>query len=106
MLTGDLRNQIDKLSDSFWSGGVSNPPDVLKRLANRETTQKERPRTDKSFTVPKAHIAAKGYDLSLHRYKEVQHGVVKHRDPQDILKDLWILEDEIQAGRKELEAML
>jgi hypothetical protein len=25
MLTGDLRNQVDRLWDSFWSGGIANP---------------------------------------------------------------------------------
>jgi hypothetical protein len=25
MLTGDIRNQIDRIWDAFWSGGISNP---------------------------------------------------------------------------------
>ena len=24
MLTGDLRNKVDRLWDTFWSGGISN----------------------------------------------------------------------------------
>jgi type I restriction enzyme M protein len=24
MLTGELRNQIDRIWDTFWSGGISN----------------------------------------------------------------------------------
>ena len=32
MLTGDLRNQIDRLWDSFWSGGTSNPLEVMEQI--------------------------------------------------------------------------
>ena len=56
--------------------------------------------------MPKADIAALGYDLSLNRYKEVLHESVAHRHPKEILADLWKLEDEIQQAMRELEAML
>jgi type I restriction enzyme M protein len=56
--------------------------------------------------VPKADIAANGYDLSINRYKEVVHAVVAHRAPQEILAELAKLEDEIAAGMKVLEGML
>ncbi len=29
MLTGELRSQIDKIWDAFWSGGISNPLEVM-----------------------------------------------------------------------------
>ena len=56
--------------------------------------------------MPKADIAAAGYDLSLNRYKEVVHEEVQHRAPKDILLDLEKLEGEIQQGLKELDGML
>lgn len=84
----------------------NNLPDVLKRWSLRSESEKQRPRTAQSFCVPKAEIAANGYDLSLNRYKEVQHEQVEHRAPKDILTELWKLEDEIQKGMKELEGML
>jgi type I restriction enzyme M protein len=56
--------------------------------------------------VPKADIAAQGYDLSLNRYKEVVHEDVEHRPPKEILVDLAKLEAEIQQEMKELEGML
>lgn len=65
-----------------------------------------RPRTAKSFCVPKADIAAQGYDLSLNRYKEVVHEAVQHRAPKDILAGLVKLEEEIQKGMKDLQGML
>ena len=29
MLTGEIRNQIDRIWDAFWSGGISNPLEVI-----------------------------------------------------------------------------
>ena len=67
----------------------------------RDGAERERPRTAQSFCVPKADIAAHGYDLSLNRYKEVVHEAVEHRAPKEILVDLAKLEEEIQQGMKE-----
>jgi type I restriction enzyme M protein len=94
----------------------NNLPDILARwrtlspspLAGEGRGEGEinRPRTAQSFCVPKADIAAQGYDLSLNRYKEVVHEVVEHGAPKEILADLARLEEEIQRGMKELEGML
>jgi len=65
-----------------------------------------RKRTEQSFLVPKADIAAQGYDLSLNRYKEVVHEEATHRPPSEILASLGKLETEIQQGMAELENML
>ncbi|NDG76164.1 MAG: SAM-dependent DNA methyltransferase, partial [Synechococcaceae bacterium WB8_1B_136] len=32
MLTGELRNQVDRIWDAFWSGGIANPLEVLEQL--------------------------------------------------------------------------
>lgn len=32
MVTGDLKNQIDRIWDTFWSGGISNPIDVIEQM--------------------------------------------------------------------------
>jgi type I restriction enzyme M protein len=87
----------------------NNLPDVLARwqtiIANPES-ELSRPRTAQSFMVPKAEIAAQGYDLSLNRYKEVEHEVVVHRSPTEILDDLAALDAEIAAGLVELRVAL
>jgi type I restriction enzyme M protein len=84
----------------------NNLPDVLARWAGRNGAERDRKRTEQSFCVAKADIAAQGYDLSLNRYKEVEHDEVEHVAPQAILKELNHLEHEIQLGLKELEGML
>jgi type I restriction enzyme M protein len=84
----------------------NNLPDALARWAKRDSTERERARTAQSFCVPKADIAAQGYDLSINRYKEVVHEAVEYEHPLEILAKLRQLEDEIQAGMAELEGML
>ncbi len=56
--------------------------------------------------MPKADIAAQGYDLSLNRYKEVVHEEVHHRPPKEMLADLARMERDIQQGIVELEDLL
>jgi type I restriction enzyme M protein len=83
----------------------SDLPDILKRWQNR-AKEKGRKRTDQSFLVPKAEIAANDYDLSINRYKEVAYEAVEYDSPKVILQRLAKLEEEIAKGRKELENML
>src|ERR1043166_7542197 len=32
MLTGEIRNQIDRTWDAFWSGGISNPLEIIEQI--------------------------------------------------------------------------
>lgn len=32
MLTGEIRNQIDQIWNAFWTGGISNPIEVIEQL--------------------------------------------------------------------------
>src|SRR5881409_1118974 len=32
MLTGDIRNQIDRICDAFWAGGIANPLEVIEQI--------------------------------------------------------------------------
>jgi len=85
---------------------ANNLPGVLGRWPERDRGERDRPRTAQSFCVPKADIAAQGYDLSLNRYHEVVHQTVEHRAPIEILAELVRLEEEIQRGMDELNGML
>lgn len=84
----------------------NNLPDILVRWSQRAGLELSRARTAQSFCVPKADIAAQGYDLSLSRYKEVEHEQAAHRRPLDILCELRRLEDEIVEGMLELQGLL
>lgn len=32
MVTGELRAQVDKVWDAFWSGGIANPVEVIEQI--------------------------------------------------------------------------
>jgi type I restriction enzyme M protein len=81
-------------------------PDVLVRWKKRGDAERKRPRTAQSFCVPKAEIAAHGYDLSLNRYKEVVHEDVDHIPPKKIIAELKMLEAEIQQDLGDLDRMV
>jgi len=94
----------------------SDLPDILQRWQSlspsplvgegRGEGESSRKRTDQSFLVPKAEIAANDYDLSINRYKEIVYEAVEYDPPQVILQRLADLEAEIAVGREELEGML
>jgi type I restriction enzyme M protein len=84
----------------------NNLSDVLARWTQREGAERNRARTEQSFTVKREEIEAADYDLSLNRYKEVVHAKVEHVSPLHLLKELNAIESEIQVGLKALEGML
>jgi type I restriction enzyme M protein len=106
LLAEDKLGPVPAAAPTAEEHAKNNLPDVLARWAERDGTERKRPRTAQSFSVPKADIAAQGYDLSLNRYKEIVHEAVEHRSPRKILADLAKIEEDIQQGMKELERML
>jgi type I restriction enzyme M protein len=106
LLSDDKLGPIPAEKLSQEEHAQNNLPDVLARWPHRETAERKRSRTAQSFAVPRAEIAAKNYDLSLNRYKEVVNEEVKHDPPKKILVELKKLEAEILHGIEELEGML
>ena len=102
----------DVQADGFSLDDRRNPieandlPDVLARWGRRDGDEQNRARTEQSFCVPKADIAAQGYDLSLNRYTEVVHDEVKYRAPLEIIADLEKLDTEIRQGLADLKDAL
>jgi type I restriction enzyme M protein len=76
------------------------------RWEERDDAERQHPRTGQSFCVPKAEVAAAAYDLSLNRYKEMEHEDQIHAAPVEIIRDLKRLEEEIANGIASLEEML
>jgi type I restriction enzyme M protein len=106
LLTDDKVGPVPSTALTVAEHEKNNLPDIVARWKQRDGTETKRARTEQSFCVPKADIAAQGYDLSLNRYKEVIHEVIEHRKPTDILKELAKLEEEIVMGMKELGGFL
>ena len=84
----------------------NNLPDALARWNDRDGSETDRARTDQSFCVPKADIAANDYDLSINRYKEIVYDEIEYAAPTEILDELATLETEIQQGIEDLKVML
>ena len=105
LLLDDKLGPVPRTAFTSDEHAKNNLPDVIARWGKRNGSEHERARTDQSFCVPKADIAAQGYDLSLNRYKEVVHEAVDHRPPREILAGLAKLEAEIQREMNELDGM-
>lgn len=85
MLTGEIRSQIDKIWDSFWTGGISNPLEVmeqityllfLKRLDDLHTLEENKSnRLKKPIENP---IFPKGKDPKKRDYQELRWSRFKH----------------------------
>jgi type I restriction enzyme M protein len=106
LLPPEKLGPVPKMALSAEEHPKNNLPDILARWAQRDKAERENTRTAQSFCVPKADLAAQGYDLSLNRYKEVMHEEVAHSSPTEILERLARLEAEIQYGMDELIGML
>ena len=80
-------------------------PDIIARFRNLEA-EKDRPRMEKSFFVPKAEIVENGYDLSINKYKKTEYKPVEYPSTHEIMAELRELEKQIAQGLAELEGML
>ena len=80
-------------------------PDIIARFRNLEA-EKGRPRTEKSFIVPKAEIVDNGYDLSINKYKETEYKPVEYPPTSEIMAELRRLEKEIGEEMSKLEKLL
>lgn len=84
----------------------NNLPDIVARWKQRDGAERARKRTDQSFCVPKAEIAAADYDLSIGRYSELSHEEMDYRPRGDIIAELRELESELAQGLRRIEGIL
>ena len=101
----DMKADGFSLDDKRTETKENDIPDIVKRFHNLAEEQ-NRARTEQSFLVPKAEIAANGYDLSINKYKQVEYVPVEYPSTTEIMADLHELEMDITAGLAELEEML
>ena len=101
----DMQNDGFTLNDNRTPIEKNDIPDIIKSYKNRyneDNTDKKA----KHFFVDVEEIKANGYDLSINKYKEVEYEEVQYEAPTKILADIQELENEVQQGLKELEALL
>ena len=84
MITGELKSQVDKIWEAFWTGGISNPLTVieqftfllfLRRVDERQLLEEK-----------KAHVigAAVRHPLYSEEHKKFRWNVFKNSDPETI----------------------
>jgi type I restriction enzyme M protein len=91
MLTGDIRNQIDRIWDAFWSGGISNPLEVieqityllfLRRLDDLQTLEENKAAT--SRRPLERRIFPEGKDPKKRPYEDLRWSRFKHFPPAEM----------------------
>jgi type I restriction enzyme M protein len=102
----------DMQGDGFSLDDKRNPlpneddiPDVLACWRKRDPAM-DTDRTAKAFLVPVQEIRDNKYDLSINRYKKVEHEEVAYEPPQVIIARLEALEREIAGELAELKGMV
>src|SRR3989475_4828860 len=93
MLTGELRNQVDRIWDAFWSGGISNPLEVieqityllfLRRLDDLHTLEENK---SARLKKPIEHrIFPQGKDPKKRSYEDLRWSRFKHFAPAEMFK--------------------
>ena len=90
MVTGEIKNKIDQIWDTFFVAGITNPITVL----------------EQSFLVPVEEIRNNNYDLSINKYKEIEREKVVYDSVETILARLDKSETEYIKGYSQLVSML
>ena len=93
MITGAIKSQIDQIWNAFWSGGISNPLEVieqityllfLRTLGGDDSTYSHHMK-DARFTIPTAARLAKVVDLLDNVPMEDRDTKVAHRASRPML---------------------
>ena len=91
MITGDIKNQIDRIWDSFWSGGISNPLEVmeqityllfLRRLDDMHTLEENKANTLKK--PMERRVFPDGEDDKGRSYDDFRWSRFKHFEPAEM----------------------
>jgi type I restriction enzyme M protein len=91
MLTGEIRNPVDQIWNSFWTGGISNPLEVIelftyllfiRRLDELQTLEERKAARTKR---PIAHrIFPKGMDAKKRPYEDLRWSLFKNFAPPEM----------------------
>src|SRR5947208_3881460 len=91
MVTGEIRSQIDRIWDTFWSGGISNPLEVieqityllfLKRLDEQETA--EELKANQTKKPMQKRFFPEGKDSKKRRFQDYRWKNFKNFEPRDM----------------------
>ena len=77
MITGELKSKIDRIWDTVWSGGISNPLSVIEQLTCllfiKRLDELHTPKENQANHLERAHEASRKPDhLQIHRVAAVE----------------------------------
>lgn len=101
----DMKADGFSLDDKRNSVSENDIPDIVERFHNREK-EADRKRTEQSFLVPKQEIVGNEYDLSINKYKKTEYVPIEYPPTEEIMKEIFALEEQIGKELRELEEML
>lgn len=82
MITGELKSQVDKIWEAFWTGGISNPLTVIEQFTYLLFLR----RLDESQQLEEKKASMAGIPMQNPIYTEAERdlrwNVFKHKDPQ------------------------
>ncbi len=89
MLSSEIRNQIDQVWNAFWTGGISNPLEVIEQITyllfirrlDEQQELEERKANRLGHPVQKRFFP-EGNDTQGRPYDDLRWKVLKNRDPQ------------------------
>src|SRR3982074_569670 len=91
MLTGELRNQIDQIWNAFWSGGISNPLEVIEQITYllflRRLHELHTLEENKSARLEKPmerRVFPQGKDPKGRPYEDLRWSRVKHLEAKEM----------------------
>ena len=88
MLTGEIRSQVDQIWNAFWTGGISNPLEVIeqityllfiKRLDELHTLEENKARTTKKPI--ERRVFPEGKDVKKRLYDDLRWSRLKNFAP-------------------------
>lgn len=101
----EMKNDGFSLDDKRAETTDNDIPDIINRWKNL-ATETDRSRNGQSFFVPLAEIQANGYDLSINRYKEVEHEEKTYENPEIIIERIKQIDCERGVLMEELKALM
>jgi type I restriction enzyme M protein len=98
----DMENDGFSLDDKREKIDNDDIPDIIEKFKNRHK-EDSKDRKKKNFIVPIKEIKDNSYDLSISKYKEIEHEEVKYEKPEVLKKNILDLENKIINILKDLK---
>ncbi len=101
----DMQADGFSLDDKRQKIADNDIPDILEKYSQRANQQSEF-RNQKSFTVPADEIRSNKYDLSISRYKQIEHKEIEYEKPEVIMRKVIGLEKDIELAINDIRGLI